>query len=78
MSIELFVYTLCKTVGNAVISKNFLRSRKIYLVDAQQREERVCPRTLVARKRKRYDNAVDVVVCLHDPSDPSTKVTAPP
>ena len=25
-----------------------------------------CPRTLVDRKRKRYDNAVDVVVCLHD------------
>ena len=23
-------------------------------------------RTLVDRKRKRYDNAVDVVVCLHD------------
>ena len=27
-----------------------------------------CPRTLVDRKRKRYDNAVDVVVRLHDPS----------
>ena len=27
---------------------------------------RVCPRTLVDRKRKRYDNAVDVVVRLHD------------
>ena len=25
-----------------------------------------CPRTLVDRKRKRYDNAVDVVVHLHD------------
>ena len=25
-----------------------------------------CPRTLVDRKRKRYDNAVDVVVRLHD------------
>ena len=30
------------------------------------------------RKRKRYDNAVDVVVHLHDPTDPSTKRTAPP
>ena len=35
-------------------------------------------RTLVDRKRKRYDNAVDVVVRLHDPTDPSTECTAPP
>ena len=38
----------------------------------------MCPRTLVDRKRKRYDNAVDVVVRLHDPTNPSTKRTAPP
>ena len=25
-----------------------------------------CPHTLIDRKRKRYDNAVDVVVRLHD------------
>ena len=37
-----------------------------------------CPCTLVDRKRKRYDNAVDAVVDLHDPSDPSTKDTTPP
>ena len=37
-----------------------------------------CLRTLVDRKRKRYDNAVDVVVRLHDPTDPSTESTAPP
>ena len=37
-----------------------------------------CPRTLVHRKRKRYDNAVDVVVRLHDPTDPSTEGTTPP
>ena len=37
----------------------------------------MCPRTLVDRKRKRYDNAVDVVVRLHDPTDPSTERTAP-
>ena len=37
-----------------------------------------CPRTLVDRKRKRYDNAVDVVVRLPDPTDPSTERTAPP
>ena len=37
-----------------------------------------CLRTLVDRKQKRYDNTVDVVVCLHDPTDPSTELTAPP
>ena len=37
-----------------------------------------CPCTLVDRKRKRYDNAVDVVLRLHDPTDPSTERTAPP
>ena len=35
-----------------------------------------CPRTLVDRKQKRCDNAVDVVVRLHDPTDPSTERTA--
>ena len=35
-----------------------------------------CPRTLVDRKRKH--NTVDVVVRLHDPTDPSTERTAPP
>ena len=38
----------------------------------------MCPCTLVDQKRKRYDNAVDVVVRLHDPTDPSTEHTAPP
>ena len=37
----------------------------------------MCPRTLVDRKRKRYGNAVDVVVRLHDPTDPSTERTSP-
>ena len=36
------------------------------------------PHTLVDRKRKRYENAVDVVVRLHDLTDPSTKRTTPP
>ena len=36
------------------------------------------PRTLVDCKRKRYENAVDVVVRLHDPTDPSTECAAPP
>ena len=39
---------------------------------------RVCLRTIVDRKRKRYDNTVDVVIRLHDPTDPSTESTAPP
>ena len=38
----------------------------------------MCPRTLVDRKRKRYNNAVDVVVRLHDPTDPGTERTGPP
>ena len=37
-----------------------------------------CLRTLVDRKRKRYDNTVDVVVCLHDRPILSTERTAPP
>ena len=38
----------------------------------------MCPRTLVDRKRKRFNNAVDVVECLGNPTDPSTECTAPP
>ena len=38
----------------------------------------MCPRTLVDRKRKCSDNAVDVVVRLHDLTDPSTECTTPP
>ena len=38
----------------------------------------MCPRTLVDRKLKRFINAVDVVVHLHDPTDLSTERTAPP
>ena len=44
---------------------------------SNKRGER-CLRTLVDRKRKRYDNAVNVVIRLHDPTDPSTERTAPP
>ena len=36
------------------------------------------PRTIVDRKRKRYDNTVAVVVRLHDPTDQCTERTAPP
>ena len=34
----------------------------------------MCPRTLVDRKRKRYDNAVDVVIHLHGPTDQAPKL----
>ena len=64
-------------LGNAVISKKILRTRKIMVMHRNERGE-CCPHTLVDRKRKRYENAVDVVVRLHDPTDPSTKRTAPP
>ena len=37
-----------------------------------------CLRTLIDRKWKRYDNVVDVVIRLPDPTDPSTERTTPP
>ena len=37
-----------------------------------------CLCTLIDCEQKRYDNVVDVVVRLHDPTDPSTEDTAPP
>ena len=52
-------------MGNVVISKKFLRTRKIMVVHSNERGE--CRlRTLVDRKRKRYDYVIDVVVRLHD------------
>ena len=64
-------------LGNVVISKDFLRTRKIMVMHSNKRGE-CCPSTLVDHKRKRYENAVDVVEHLHDPTDPSTERTAPP
>ena len=64
-------------LGNAVISKNFLRTRKIMVMHSNERGE-CCLHTLVDRKHKRYDNAVDVVVRLDNPTDLSTERTAPP
>ena len=64
-------------ISNAVISKTFLRTRKIMLMHSNERGE-YRPCTLVDRKQKRYENAVDVVVRLHDLTDPSTERTAPP
>ena len=64
-------------LGNVVISKNFLCTRKIMVMHSNERGE--CDlRTLVDRQRKRCDNAVDVVIRLHDPTDPSTVTPAPP
>ena len=47
------------------------------VMHSKERGERR-PCTLVDRKRKRYENVVDVVECLHDLTDPSTERTAPP
>ena len=62
--------------GNVVISKKILRTRKIMVMHSNERGEYRL-RILVYRKRKRYENAVDVVERLHDPTDPSTERTAP-
>src|SRR3954471_6327045 len=51
-------------LGNVVISKRILRTRKIMVMHSNERGE-CCPHTLADRKLKRYDNAVDVVVRLH-------------
>ena len=64
-------------LGNVVISKKILRTRKIMVMHNNEREECYL-RTLIDRKRKRYINAVDVVVRLHDPTDPRTESTTPP
>ena len=64
-------------LGNVVISKKFLRTRKIMVMHSNERGE--CRlHTLVDRKWKRYDNAVDVVVRLHNSTNPSTERTTPP
>ena len=62
-------------LGNVLISKKFLPTRKIMVMHSNERGE-CCPHTLVDRKRKHYDNAIYVVVRLHDPTDPSTERTA--
>ena len=57
-------------LGNVVISKKFLRTRKIMVMHSNERGE--CDlRTLVDRQRKRL---VDVVVRLHDPTDQAPKL----
>ena len=57
-------------LGNVVISKKFLRTRKIMVMHSNERGE--CDlRTLVDRHRKRL---VDVVVRLHGPTDQAPKL----
>ena len=52
-------------LGNVVISKKLLHTCKIMVMHSNERGE--CrPRTPIDHKRKRYDNAVDVVVRLHN------------
>ena len=47
-------------------------------MESTSNERRVHLHTLVDREQKRYINAVDVVIHLHDPTDPSTESMAPP
>ena len=47
------------------------------MVMHSNKREEYCLRILVDHKWKRYDNAVDVVVRLHDPTDSSTERTTP-
>ena len=50
---------------NVVVSKKILRTRKIMVMHRNERGEYRL-RTLEDRKRKHYDNTIDVVVRLHD------------
>ena len=50
-------------MGNAVISKKILRTCKIMVMHNKERGEYRL-RTLINRKRKHYENAVDLVVRL--------------
>ena len=47
------------------------------MVMHSNKREECRPRTLIDRKRKRYENTVDVVERLHDPTDPSTELMTP-
>ena len=60
-------------LGNVVISKKFLRTRKIMVMHSNERGE-CCPCTLVDRKRKHQNNTVDVVARLHGPTNQAPKL----
>ena len=64
-------------LGNVVILKNFLRTRKIMVMHSNERGEYDL-RTLVDRNGSIEYNVVEVVVrLLPDPTDPSTITPAP-
>ena len=58
-------FLMCITIRERSHFKKFLRTCKIMVIHSNERGE-YCLRTLVDHKRKRYDNAVDVVIHLHD------------
>ena len=50
--INITIHHINNVLGNVVILKKFLRTRKIMVMHSNERGE-CCPRTLVDRKRKR-------------------------
>ena len=61
------------TVGFRSNFKKFPTRTQDHVMHSNERGE--CDlRTLVDRQRKRYDNAVDVVIRLHDPTDQAPKL----
>ena len=60
-------------LGFVVISKKFLRTRKIMVMHSNERGE-CCLRTHADRLRKRWHNIEEVVVRLHDPTDQAPKL----
>ena len=60
-----------------VEQKKFYAHARIMVMRNNERGEYRL-RTLIDRKRKHYENAVDVFVHLHDLIDPSTERTTPP
>ena len=64
-------------LGNVVISKiSYAHARSLVMHSNERGECHL--RTLVDRKRKHYNNAVDLVVHLHDRPILGTERTAPP
>ena len=63
-------------LGNVVISKKFLRTRKIMVMHSNEQGE--CVHVPSKTEIGSVSNAVDVVVRLHDSTDPSTERTAHP
>ena len=70
---SLLVSNKADNVGERSNFKIFLHTRKIKVMHSNKRGE-CCLHTLVDRQRKRYDNAVDVVVRLHGPTDQAPKL----